>query len=132
MECKNCGASLMSSLICEYCGENNAPGKQDEVPDKEEIEFQIELLEDKIRQNAKQNREAGDPSMMGPHASDIRVTHIQKNQFAEEASTGEQKALLISFILAHAHLQSDRLKKPPLLLLDDVAALLDTCLSVIK
>ena len=82
-------------------------------------------LEDKIRQNAKQNREAGDPSMMGPHASDIRVTHIQKNQFAEEASTGEQKALLISFILAHAHLQSDRLKKPPLLLLDDVAALLD-------
>ena len=62
---------------------------------------------------------------MGPHATDLLVTHSEKKQFANEASTGEQKALLITFILAHAHLQSTRLEKPPLLLLDDVAALLD-------
>ncbi len=82
-------------------------------------------LEEKIKQEAKRNREADDNSMMGPHMTDLNVTHIEKNQSANEASTGEQKALLVTFILAHAHLQANRLKKPPLLLLDDVAALLD-------
>ena len=82
-------------------------------------------LEDRIRQSAMQNRESHNTSMMGPHMTDLYVTHSQKNQLANEASTGEQKALLITFILAHAQLQSDRLNKPPLLLLDDVAALLD-------
>ena len=82
-------------------------------------------IEDIIKQNAKKNREANNSSIMGPHITDLLVTHSQKKQFANEASTGEQKALLITFILAHAHLQSTRLEKPPLLLLDDVAALLD-------
>ena len=57
--------------------------------------------------------------------TDLRLMHNEKNQLASEASTGEQKALLVTFILAHAHLQANRLKKPPILLLDDVAALLD-------
>ena len=82
-------------------------------------------IEDIIKQNAKKNREANNSSIMGPHTTDLLVTHSEKKQFANEASTGEQKALLITFILAHAHLQSTRLEKPPLLLLDDVAALLD-------
>ena len=82
-------------------------------------------IEDIIKQNAKKNREANNSSIMGPHITDLLVTHSQKKQFANEASTGEQKALLITFILAHAHLQSTRLERPPLLLLDDVAALLD-------
>ena len=82
-------------------------------------------LEDSIRQSAMQNRKANDTTMMGPHMTDLCVTHSQKNQLANESSTGEQKALLITFILAHAHLQSNRLNKPPILLLDDVAALLD-------
>ncbi len=82
-------------------------------------------FEDRIKKEAKQNREANDSSLMGPHMTDLRVTHIEKNQSANEASTGEQKALLVTFILAHAHLQANRLKKPPILLLDDVAALLD-------
>jgi hypothetical protein len=73
MECTNCGASLMSSLICEYCGENNAPGKQDEVPDKEEIEFQIELLEDKIRQLL---------SMPIPQNIKEKKIEVQKNKIA--------------------------------------------------
>ena len=82
-------------------------------------------LEDKIKHSAMQSRTANDASMMGPHMTDLYLTHSQKNQLANEASTGEQKALLITFILAHAQLQSDRLNKPPILLLDDVAALLD-------
>ena len=82
-------------------------------------------LEDRIKKSAKENREEGSSSMMGPHMTDLHVKLSQKNQLANEASTGEQKALLITIILAHAMLQSERLKKPPLLLLDDVAALLD-------
>ena len=82
-------------------------------------------FEDRIKREAKQNREANDNSLTGPHMNDLRVTHIEKNQLANEASTGEQKALLVTFILAHAHLQTARLKKPPLLLLDDASALLD-------
>ena len=82
-------------------------------------------LEDRIKKSAKENREESSPSMMGPHMTDLHVKLSQKNQLANEASTGEQKALLITIILAHAMLQSERLKKPPLLLLDDVAALLD-------
>ena len=82
-------------------------------------------LEDRIKKSARENREESSPSMMGPHMTDLHVKLSQKNQLANEASTGEQKALLITIILAHAMLQSERLKKPPLLLLDDVAALLD-------
>ena len=49
----------------------------------------------------------------------------RKGQQAQLASTGEQKALMIAAILAHARLQAGRLDRPPLLLLDDVAAHLD-------
>ena len=44
---------------------------------------------------------------------------------AHLASTGQQKAILIAVVLAHARLQSRRLARPPILLLDDVVAHLD-------
>jgi DNA replication and repair protein RecF len=61
----------------------------------------------------------------GPHRQDLRVTHLAKQQAAEFCSTGEQKALLIGLILAHAELVAERVGRPPLLLLDEVAAHLD-------
>lgn len=61
----------------------------------------------------------------GPHRQDLRVTHLAKNQAAELCSTGEQKALLIGLVLAHAALVADRTGRPPVLLLDEVAAHLD-------
>ena len=61
----------------------------------------------------------------GPHRQDLRVTHLGKGQAAELCSTGEQKALLIGLILAHAALVADRTGHAPLLLLDEVAAHLD-------
>ena len=63
--------------------------------------------------------------MLGPQAQDLDTIHLAKNQPAQLASTGEQKALMIAAILAHARLQQQRLSRPPLLLLDDVAAHLD-------
>ena len=53
------------------------------------------------------------------------VTHLGKNQPAGQSSTGEQKALLLSIVLAHADLVADRIGRRPLLLLDEVAAHLD-------
>ncbi len=69
--------------------------------------------------------EAGRTSF-GPHRSDLSVRHTVKRADAAECSTGEQKALLISIVLAHAwelsHIRSGR---APILLLDEIAAHLD-------
>lgn len=61
----------------------------------------------------------------GPHRSDLRVHHLAKDMPAAQCSTGEQKALLISIVLANARLQAARRGQAPLLLLDEVAAHLD-------
>ena len=61
----------------------------------------------------------------GPHRQDLRVMHLAKRQAAELCSTGEQKALLIGLVLAHAALVAERVGRPPVLLLDEVAAHLD-------
>ena len=64
-------------------------------------------------------------TLAGPHRSDLIVTHLGKNQPAGASSTGEQKALLLGIILAHAELVADRTGRRPILLLDEVAAHLD-------
>ena len=80
-------------------------------------------IEDQILSQARQNRGRGDSAMPGAHDADFTLTY--KGRSAHLASTGEQKALLISMVLAHAKLQHTRLGKPPILLLDDVVAHLD-------
>jgi DNA replication and repair protein RecF len=64
-------------------------------------------------------------TLVGPHRTDLAVTHLGKGQPAERSSTGEQKALLLGIVLAHADLVAERAGRPPLLLLDEVAAHLD-------
>ncbi len=61
----------------------------------------------------------------GAHRADMALTHLPKDQRAEMCSTGEQKALLISTVLAHAALIAEARGFAPLLLLDEVAAHLD-------
>jgi DNA replication and repair protein RecF len=61
----------------------------------------------------------------GPHRQDLAVLHRAKQMPAASSSTGEQKALLLGLVLAHAELVADRRGKPPILLLDEVAAHLD-------
>ncbi len=62
---------------------------------------------------------------VGPHRQDLVVTHVAKAQPAARSSTGEQKALLLGIVLAHAELVAPRRGAPPILLLDEVAAHLD-------
>jgi DNA replication and repair protein RecF len=61
----------------------------------------------------------------GPHRQDLAVIHRAKHMPAARCSTGEQKALLLGIVLAHAELVAERRGEAPLLLLDEVAAHLD-------
>jgi DNA replication and repair protein RecF len=61
----------------------------------------------------------------GPHRADLLVSHAAKAMPAAHCSTGEQKALLVAIVLAHAQLVAERQGRAPILLLDEIAAHLD-------
>jgi DNA replication and repair protein RecF len=77
-----------------------------------------------LRDNRLRDRAAG-RTLTGPQASDLLVRHGPKDISADMCSTGEQKALLIGLILAHARLVAAMTGIAPLVLLDEVAAHLD-------
>ena len=65
-------------------------------------------------------------TLTGPHTTDLHVRHTLKRADAHDCSTGEQKALLISIMLADAReLARARDGMAPILLLDEIAAHLD-------
>ncbi|MCC1480217.1 DNA replication/repair protein RecF [Roseibaca sp. Y0-43] len=64
-------------------------------------------------------------SLIGPHRADLRAVWTAKGMEAAQCSTGEQKAFLISAILANARALSAQTGTAPILLLDEVAAHLD-------
>nr|MDP8995112.1 AAA family ATPase [Pseudomonadota bacterium] len=64
-------------------------------------------------------------ALAGPHRADLLVTHLGTGRPAASSSTGEQKALLLGIVLAHSELVAARSGRPPILLLDEVAAHLD-------
>jgi len=85
-------------------------------------------IEDRYRALLKENRArdaAAGRTLEGPHLSDLKVTHADKGVAAADASTGEQKALLIRLVLAHAGLIKSMTGFAPVLLLDEVIAHLD-------
>ena len=77
-----------------------------------------------LRANRSRDAAAG-RATEGPHRQDLAVLHRAKHMPAARSSTGEQKALLLGLVLAHADLVTERRGQPPLLLLDEVAAHLD-------
>ena len=64
-------------------------------------------------------------TLLGPQCDDLLVRHGPKDLPADTCSTGEQKALLLRLVLAHAGLVRDMSGIAPLVLLDEVAAHLD-------
>lgn len=78
-----------------------------------------------LRSGRERDRAAG-RTLEGPHRSDLAVVHGPKDMPAHVCSTGEQKALLVGLVLAHAELEKRRRDgAAPILLLDEVAAHLD-------
>lgn len=64
-------------------------------------------------------------TLLGPHRADLQAMFSSKGVAAEQCSTGEQKALLISLILSNARAVANEIGFSPVLLLDEVAAHLD-------
>jgi len=87
-------------------------------------------VENNIREDLSQGRglaQRAGRTLIGPHRSDLLVTHVSKSMPAADCSTGEQKALLIGLILAQVRAQNEVSNNTPqkVLLLDEVAAHLD-------
>ena len=85
-------------------------------------------VEDRYRRILRDSRArdaAAGRTLDGPHLTDLQVIYAPKNMPARDASTGEQKALLIGLVLAHASLVAEMTGIMPLLLLDEVVAHLD-------
>jgi DNA replication and repair protein RecF len=85
-------------------------------------------IEDRYRATLRAARArdaAAGRTLEGPHLSDLAVFYAAKNVRATDASTGEQKALLIGLVLAHAGLAAEASGFAPVLLMDEVVAHLD-------
>jgi DNA replication and repair protein RecF len=93
------------------------------LPDHPAVE-----IEERYRGILKNNRArdaAAGRTLDGPHLTDLAVIYAPKSIPAADASTGEQKALLIGLVLAHAGLLTEMTGFAPVLLLDEVVAHLD-------
>ena len=84
-----------------------------------------EIYAGRLAETRERDRAAG-RTLTGPHRSDLVVEHGPKAMASRQCSTGEQKALLVGLVLAHAELTSQRRDGGgPILLLDEIAAHLD-------
>lgn len=83
-----------------------------------------EALREGWRQGRRRDAAAG-ATLAGPHRMELGFTHAEKEIPAGLCSTGEQKALLVSTVLAHAAMIAAARGTAPLLLLDEAGAHLD-------
>lgn len=97
---------------------------EDRVEQSAAIDIEDEFLS-RLRDGRNRDTAAG-RTLIGPHRSDLQVRHVDKDTPAGQCSTGEQKALLIGLTLSHARLVAQATGQRPVLLLDEVAAHLDS------
>ena len=93
------------------------------IPDTPALEIE-ERYRALLRANRGRDAGAG-RTLIGPQASDLAVRHGPKQAEAARCSTGEQKALLVGLVLAHARLVAAMTGMAPLVLLDEIAAHFD-------
>src|SRR5580700_8968820 len=93
------------------------------IPEHPAIEIE-ERYRVVLRDNRARDAAAGRTSD-GPHLTDLKVAYAHKGIAAADASTGEQKALLIGLVLAHGRLIAEMTGLAPILLLDEIVAHLD-------
>lgn len=131
-----CARHDMISLLSKTIVENNDPGSpfpdaivsitgtlENAIADISATDLEEEFL-DRLKASRGADARVG-RTLEGPHRSDMVVHHRPKAMPASQCSTGEQKALLIGLLLAHARLVGEMAGFAPILLLDEVAAHLD-------
>ena len=123
--------SLLSGLIEEHASDDAFPraalaleGPFEDLAATTPAADLEDAFADLLKRMRPRDRAAG-RTLEGPHRTDLAVTHLAKAMPAGLASTGEQKALLIGLVLAHAELTGRVCGLTPVLLLDEVAAHLD-------
>lgn len=77
-----------------------------------------------LKQNRPRDKAAG-RTLIGAQATDLKVRHGPKDIAAGQGSTGEQKALLVGLVLAHARLVAAMSGLAPIVLMDEIAAHFD-------
>lgn len=122
--------TLLAALIAETTGGSPFPAPEIALSGffADHAEAPAIDLEDRYRALLEEERfrDAGaGRTLDGPHRSDLEVRHAAKAMEAALCSTGEQKALLIGLVLAHAKLTRRISGHPPIMLFDEVAAHLD-------
>jgi DNA replication and repair protein RecF len=94
--------------------------------DLDQLEVEEAALLSQALASTRARDAAAGRTLTGPHRSDLAAVYAAKNMPAAACSTGEQKALLISLCLANARALANATGAAPILLLDEVAAHLDT------
>jgi DNA replication and repair protein RecF len=117
-------ASVVEALSDQLLKTPSGPFATPQIKLVDKVAAADDDLESAWRKGRSRDAAAG-RTLLGPHRADLEVLHSASGQVAEQCSTGEQKALLLSLILAHAALVSVQRDTPPILLLDEVAAHLD-------
>jgi DNA replication and repair protein RecF len=121
----------LQGLILEGVGDAGFPSARLSLTplfDDAEVPLSSTALESELKarwQRSRPAERAAGRTLAGPHRVDFEVAYAQKNIPAALGSTGEQKALLIGLILAHARLVQRMTGITPFLLLDEIAAHLD-------
>ncbi|RWD62657.1 MAG: DNA replication/repair protein RecF [Mesorhizobium sp.] len=123
---------LLAAMIDKLPG--SGPFPQADISLSGELEGEIAVapavdVEERFRAalaNGRERDRAAGRTLDGPHRSDLVVRHRPKSMPAELCSTGEQKALLVGIVLSHARLTGEMSGLTPILLLDEIAAHLDS------
>jgi DNA replication and repair protein RecF len=96
---------------------------EEQIGQRPAVEIE-EWLRGQFAAGRARDRAAG-RTLDGPQRADLQVRHRPKDMPAALCSTGEQKALLVGIVLAHARLTGEMAGMTPILLLDEIAAHFD-------
>ena len=105
-------------------GAGGFPQAEAEIASPDPLPEGAEALSVMWQSARRRDLEAG-RTLSGPHRIDLAARHAAKGVGAQDCSTGEQKALLISLILGNARALAEDAGAPPILLLDEITAHLD-------
>lgn len=121
---------LLAAMIGRLPGESPFPKADIAIETDEETSPPVDAIamEEGFRAALAAGRErdrAAGRALAGPHRADLLVRHRPKDMPAALCSTGEQKALLVGLVLAHARLTGELAGMAPVLLLDEIGAHFD-------